>query len=308
MFGERPIADAVRAARAIATNQVARFLPRTYVQMTGETGRGRGHMTAQDVADYHARCFDDYLAQLGVDRGGAAALLGGRRVLEYGPGDVPGVALLFVAYGAERVACVDRFPLMRRDGFAAEVLTRLLESLPSGARSRADRCFIERGEPRSGLAAEPIVYAVRSDGLLGEAASVGLVVSRAVLEHVNDLPATFRDMRQALAADGVALHLVDLKSHGLHRRNPLDFLTWPDWLWALMYSSKGVPNRLRPRAYREAARAAGLEVTAMSPTGRASPADVAEVRPRLADAFRTMPDDELAWLGFWMVCRPAPDR
>jgi SAM-dependent methyltransferase len=131
---------------------------------------------------------------------------------------------------------------------------------------------------------------------------MGLVVSRAVLEHVNDLPATFRDMRRALAPDGVALHLVDLKSHGLHRRNPLDFLTWPDVLWTLMYSCKGVPNRLRPGDYRAAAQAAGLEIASMVATGRARREDVTEVRPHLAAPFRGLSDDELAWLGFWMVC------
>lgn len=308
MFGERPIADAVRAARAIATNQVARFLPDAYVEMTGETGRGRAAMTAQDIADYHARCFDDYLAQLGTDRGGAAARLAGRHVLEYGPGDVPGVALLFVAYGAASVTCVDRFPLMRADGLAGEALARLFDALPAEPRERAGRCFVRHGDPRSGLAAGPIVYSVRPDGLLGESASMGIVVSRAVLEHVNDLPGTFHDMRAALAPDGVALHLVDLKSHGLHRRNPLDFLTWPDRLWTLMYSCKGVPNRLRPGAYRDAARAAGLEIVAMSPTGRARAEDVAEVRPHLAAPFRGLPDDDLAWLGFWIVCRPAAGR
>jgi hypothetical protein len=155
------------------------------------------------------------------------------------------------------------------------------------------------------LADDPIRYVVRPSGLLGERAPMGLVVSRAVLEHVNDLPATFRDMRAALAPDGLAVHLVDLKSHGLQRRNPLDFLTWPEWLWTSMYSCKGVPNRLRPDAYRDAARAAGLEVVSMVPTGHARPEDIAEVRPHLAARFRHLPDDDLGWLGFWLVCRPS---
>jgi SAM-dependent methyltransferase len=306
MYGERPLADAVRAARAIATNQVARFMPSAYLDMTGETGRGRGNMSADAIADYHARCFDDYLAELGIDRAHAPAALAGKHVLEYGPGDVPGVALLFVAYGAASVTCIDRFALVRNDGLAADVLGRLYAALSRPERERAARCFSVPGDASAPLAEGPIRYVVRPSGLLGEEASMALVVSRAVLEHVNDLRATFRDMRRALAPDGVALHLVDLKSHGLHRRNPLDFLTWPDWLWTMMYSCKGVPNRLRPGAYRDAAREAALQITSMTPTGRARPEDIAEVRPHLAAPFRGEPDEELGWSGFWLACRPVP--
>lgn len=306
MYGERPLADAVRAARAIATNQVARLMPAAYLDLTGETGRGRERMSADEIADYHARCFDDYLGELGVDRAHAPAAFAGKHVLEYGPGDVPGVALLFVAYGAASVTCIDRFSLVRDARLAADVLGRLYAALSRPERERAARCFSVSGDPTTPLAPEPIRYVVRPGGLLGEDAAMALVVSRAVLEHVNDLPATFRDMRRALAPDGVGLHLVDLKSHGLHRRNPLDFLTWPDWLWTMMYSCKGVPNRLRPGAYRHAARAAGLEITSMTPTGRARAEDIAEVRPHLAAPFRGVPDDELGWSGFWLACRPLP--
>jgi len=308
MFGERPLADAVRVARAIATNQIARFMPAAYVDMTGETGRGRDRMDSADIASYHLRCFDDYLDQLGLDQVSARAVLAGRRVLEYGPGDVPGVAMLFVAHGAASVTCVDRFPLARGGELAAQVLARLLDGLPEDARSRAAACFRRPGDTHSGFAPERIRYLVRPSGLLNERASMDLIVSRAVLEHVNDLDATFRDMRAALAPDGIAVHLVDLKSHGLHRRNPLDFLTWPEWLWSLMYSHKGMPNRKRPMAYRDAARAAGLEITAMTPTGLARAQDLIEVRPRLAAGLRDLPDDELAWLGFWLHCRPAAVR
>lgn len=303
MYGERPLADAVRAARAIATNQIARFMPAAYVEMTGETGRGRVPMNIAEIARYHERCFDDYLDQLGLDRASAPAALAGRSVLEYGPGDVPGVAMLFVAYGADSVTCVDRFPLARGGELAAQVLSMLLEGLPAAARSRGETCFRRTGDARSGLARDRIRYEVRPDGLFNERAAMGLIVSRAVLEHVNDLPAIFRDMRLALAPDGTAVHLVDLKSHGLHRRNPLDFLTWPDWLWSLMYSHKGMPNRARPQAYRRAARSAGFEILAMTPTGYARPEDLTEIRPRLPRAFRDLPDEELTWLGFWLRCR-----
>jgi hypothetical protein len=70
-----------------------------------------------------------------------------------------------------------------------------------------------------------------------------------------------------------------------------------------MYSAKGVPNRLRVNAYRDAIAQSGLELIAMKPTLRASPDDVRAVRPELAAQFRNLSDEDLSWLGFWLVCR-----
>jgi hypothetical protein len=96
---------------------------------------------------------------------------------------------------------------------------------------------------------------------------------------------------------------VDLRSHGLHRSNPLDFLTWPDWLWSLMYSGKGVPNRWRVDRYRRDLAEQALQVLRLTPTTLAEPRDVAAVRPYLAEQFRALSDEDLSWLGFWLVCR-----
>jgi len=132
---------------------------------------------------------------------------------------------------------------------------------------------------------------------------VDLVFSRAVLEHVNNLQASFHDMYAALKPGGIAIHLVDLKSHGLHRDNPLDFLAWPSWLWSMMYSAKGVPNRLRVDAYRKAVAQSGFDLIEMKPTLLASAEDIQAVRPQLADCFKSLSDEDLSCLGFWLVCR-----
>src|SRR4029079_6621421 len=105
------------------------------------------------------------------------------------------------------------------------------------------------------------------------------------LEHVNDLSATFADMNRALSNDGLAVHEVDLKSHGLHRLNPLDFLTWPPRLWFWMYGHKGVPNRLRVNHYRSVVMNSGFETVLMRPTLLAEEREVPDVRPHLASPF-----------------------
>lgn len=302
MYGRNPADDLKRAARAILTDQLARWAPGFYVKVTGQTGRGAEEDSVGEVADYFHQCFKDYFEVLQVPPENVPSFLSGKRVLEYGPGDVPGVALLMVAYGAESVTCVDRFPLVTLSPKNIEIMKLLLESLTGEPRQRAADCFLKNGQPSSGFSPR-IHYLVRPSGLSGLHAAFDLVISRAVLEHVNDLSATFADMYQALRNDGVAVHEVDLKSHGLHRLNPLDFLTWPSRLWLWMYGHKGVPNRLRVNHYREVILDSGFETILMRPTLLAQEYDVIDVRPHLASPFRDISDEDLSWLGFWMVLR-----
>lgn len=306
MYGQNPKDDIKRAARAILTDQLARWAPRFYVRLTGQTGRGAEGDSAREVADYFKRCFAEYFGVLQVWPENISTFLSGKQVLEYGPGDVPGVALLMVAHGAESVTCVDRFPLLTLTPKNTEIMELLLDSLAGEARQRADGCFLEKGRPSSGFSPR-IRYLIRPSGLSGFRDAVDLVISRAVLEHVDDLPATLADMYQALREGSVAVHEVDLKSHGLHRRNPLDFLTWPPHLWLWMYAHKGVPNRLRVNHYREAITASGLNALLMRPTLLAEKKDMEEVRPYLALPFQNISDEDLAWLGFWMVLKKSTD-
>jgi len=292
-----------RIAQATLTNQIARFVPSLYVQLTGQTGRGAGEVRLEEVGAYFETCFNEYFEQLGVSKSEQADYLHGKRMLEYGPGDVPGVAMLMVAHGANQVLCVDRFPLIRMSPKNVQIVKLMLERLPPVLRERAEACFRQAAQPQSGFDSRFIDYLVRPSGLSGLENEVDLVFSRAVLEHVNDLPATFRDIYAALKPGGMAIHLVDLKSHGLHRENPLDFLCWSTWLWSLMYSEKGVPNRLRVNAYRDAVAQSGLEILLLKPTLLASPGEVLAIRSELATPFKDLSEEDLSWLGFWLVCR-----
>lgn len=292
-----------RVVQATLTNQIARYAPALYVRLTGQTGRGAGEVDLDEVGDYFQTCFEDYFEKLGVGKLDRAEYLRGKRILEYGPGDLPGVAIVMVAHGADRMVCVDRFPLVGMSPKNIQIAKIMLERLSLSLRDRAESCFRQAAQPESGFDPKFIDYLIRPSGLSGLVNEVGVVISRAVLEHVNDLPATFQDMYAALKPGGIAIHLVDLKSHGLHRQNPLDFLNWPTWLWSLMYSAKGVPNRLRANAYRDAVAQSGFELVSMTPTVLASPDDVRAVRPDLAKPFRGLPDDDLSWLGFWLICR-----
>jgi len=305
MSGQYLLDDARRFIHATLSNQIAKVSPTLYARLTRQTGRGYAPESARQAADYFEACFRDYFEVLGVPEKAVAAYLSGKQLLEYGPGDVPGVALLMIAHGAERITCVDRFALVSMTQKNADTLLELLWRLDNRARGRASECFRQPGNPFSGFNPERIRYLIQPSGLSGLHSEVDLVFSRAVLEHVNNLDATFADMARALRADGILLHQVDLKSHGLHRRNPLDFLTWPPAVWSWMHSHKGVPNRWRPDRYRDAMRRIGFETLLMRPTEVVDASVVDEVRPHLARPFKSLSDADLSWLGFWLLGRRA---
>lgn len=295
--------ELVRVAKAVASNQLARLAPSVYVRLTGQTGRGSEAESAADIAAYAQRCFDEYFDKLGVAPTDIHRFLHGSSLLEYGPGDLPAVAALMVAGGAARVRCVDRFPLVRLSRKNVDAMLALRPGLAPDAQQRLDAVFAEAGRPDSGLRAGSIDYLVRPGGSSGLRGEIDLVYSRAVLEHVDDLEASLADMVAAMKPGAQAIHLVDLRSHGLHRSNRLDFLSWSPATWQLMYSAKGFPNRWRIDRYRELLARLPVDVLRLEPTERASPAEVAQVRPLLAEPFRALGDEDLAWLGFWLVFR-----
>jgi SAM-dependent methyltransferase len=296
--------ELVRIARAIATNQVARFMPGAYVRLTGQTGRGDSSQeTAQDIAAYFLRCVEDYLDFGRVPPDQRGSFFSGLCIVEYGPGDFPGVAIVMLARGARRVWCVDRFPMVRLSPKNLAVLQALLSLLEAPERARVETSLRDPARPEEGFRPEVLGYEVRPHGFSGLHETADLTLSRAVLEHVDDLPGTFADMLQALRPGGIAWHLVDLKSHGLHRRNPLDFLCWSPGLWSAMYSHKGVPNRWRIDRYRTILEALNLQSLRLEPTLRATPEQVADVRSALAEPFRGLSDADLACLGCWIGFR-----
>lgn len=293
----------MRVGVALVTNQLARFAPKLYMRLTHETGRGAAETDGLEVAKYFIRCFEDYKVQLGVNTAGVAGYLDGKRVLEYGPGDILGVALLMYAHGAACVTCVDKFPLASLSSKNVGVYSHILQSLRGAQRRRADSAFVVEGNPASGFKPEAVQYLVTESGLSGARGAYDLIISRAVLEHVNDLERTMMDIQRGMKPGGVSMHQVDLKSHGLDRYVPFDFLTWPTPLYRLMYSHKGFPNRWRVGKYRALAEQANLVVKELVPTALLGSEKVEVIRPKLAKELLPVTAEELSWLGFWLVLR-----
>ena len=141
--------------------------------------------------------------------------LAGKRILEVGPGDNLGVALLLAAAGARRVVCLDRFDVLRDERRNREVYRGL-----AGATTR-EFGDAERHLDASGALASPVIesrsgVAIEQAVALFPPGSFDVILSRAALEHVYDLDAAWRSMDELLAPGGVMLHKVDFRNHGLY--------------------------------------------------------------------------------------------
>lgn len=71
------------------------------------------------------------------------------------------------------------------------------------------------------------------------------IVSRSVLEHVDDPKKVLEKMFKALNPGGLLIHKVDLRDHGMFGAYDysLRFLEIPRWLYKLMTYGSGYPNR-----------------------------------------------------------------
>lgn len=139
------------------------------------------------------------------------------------------------------------------------------------------------------------------NGLSGESNCYDLIISRAVLEHVNNLEETMLDIKRSLRDSGISLHQVDLKSHGLDRYVDFDFLTWPSFIYNLMYSHKGYPNRLRVNRYKELAEKSNLSIKELISIDRLNMEKIDLIYNKLDKEFRNVSPEELSCLGFWLV-------
>lgn len=277
-------------------------------------------------------CYSVWLRHL-VKAGEANLPTAPASVAELGPGDSFGIGLAAMLSGVDRYYALDarphaevtrnlavldalhelfarrapipdetEFPFVRPSlsnyAFPAQLLTeeRLARAL-APERVAAIRHEL-RGQPQS--AGVAITYAApwSAAGVIRPQA-VDLIVSQAVLEHVEDVLGTYRALHQWLRPAGFMSHAIDFKSHGLTR----------DWnghwtvgaaAWKLLRGRRPyLINRLSHSAHVRALRQAGFRVVAETVTEGPPLA-----RAALAPEFAGLPDDDLCIDGTFVLAVP----
>ena len=129
--------------------------------------------------------------------------------------------------------------------------------------------------------------------------AVDLIFSQAVLEHVEDVPSTYRALHRWLRPAGVMSHAIDFKSHGL-TRDWNGHWTVDGGTWKLVRGRRPyLINRLPHSAHLQALRQAGFRVVAETVTEGPPVA-----RPALAPEFAGLPDEDLRIDGAFVLAVP----
>lgn len=292
------------------------------------TGVGATLDKPEQRVGYSRNAFEGVLKNGGLER----AELAGLRVLELGPGEDLCVALRFLAAGAARVSCMDRFTFHSTPAWERDVYRLLLADVGEDGREQLAGIAFPGGELRAD--GERLEVA-RGVGIEEGAERLrdrrfDLIVSVAVLEHVYDLAASLRAMDALLVPGGLMVHQVDLRDHGMFSgggRHPLEFLTIHERVYRLMSSHTGAPNRERIGVYRELLAGLGHQTTIKVTNvggGRkdlvpyreriavgaeidpALAASIERMRGRLAPRFAPLPVEELATTGILIRSRKPP--
>lgn len=229
--------------------------------------------------------------------------LAGLRVLEIGPGATLGAPVLLACAGAD-VGIADRFPAQWDPEFHPAFFEALLERVRErGSRfGEPIRRLLRAGGFDPGVVAS---YELSAEETHRIGIAFDLVLTNAVLEHVNDLQVTVANLARLTARGGYGFHQVDLRDHRDFAR-PLEFLTMAshdfDALRAACFCECG--GRWRASEISAIFEEAGLAVE-RQPNLWAEREYLVDVRPRLQPEFAALPHADLATLSALFVTHRA---
>lgn len=204
------------------------------------TSSGTTHtpLSTSESLDYIENVFKDYQHVSGCNQWSGT-------LAELGPGDQAGVACLFVANGIERADLADRFYSMRDHEKQKIIHDALQEKHPKVPSMNNDGTI--EGIHR--------FYGAEASGekFFKTHSHYDVIISRSVLEHVDEPEAVLENMYKALKPNGLLIHKVDLRDHGMMTpySQDISYLGIPKWLYTAMVKGTGYPNRFLFHKYKE---------------------------------------------------------
>jgi cyclopropane fatty-acyl-phospholipid synthase-like methyltransferase len=255
----------------------------------------RGSSVLGNGVDFAASHYLDicrfYLKHLGN------AEIAGNRVCEIGGGDSLASADMLLALGATHVDLIETATITA-DATQREVLRRCAEA---GDLPNRNNVLDASGEIDP---AKVTVIPKYLEEIAGDA-RYSVMVSYDVLEHVEDVQGFFLNCHRLLLPGGVMLHKIDLSGHSFLEDPipPLDFQTYPDWLYNLMYSKYRRATRNLQGQFLDVIRSLGFTIEEIGILRGADAAYIEELRPYLRSQLRDKPVEELEALDWYVRAR-----
>lgn len=196
--------------------------------------------------------------------------LTGKVCLELGTGNSPDIAFLMLLSGASRSIMVDTEPFMKvpfQEGKEYQELVNYLSSVASD-RIKFPQLPANLDSVDLNEIAARLEY-VNFDGvhLPLPDASVDIIYSKSVLEHVRQPALLFQELRRISKPGAIHLHIVDLRDH-FHLKddntvegNWLEFLQYDEETWERKcVKTHAWCNRLRLQSWYPIVQSAGFEI------------------------------------------------
>ncbi len=224
---------------------------------------------------------------------------GNKHVLELGPGPDLGTGFVILALGAQSYTAIDKYELVSKtpENFY-KVLFEQLKGYPTYKRAQTALGQFQK----QGLS-DYFSYTCKSSfSLEFSFRKFDVLVSQAVLEHLDDVRKIFDTLRPALGTNAIMGHEVDLGTHTRWLRvlDPLNLLRYSDTTYKLLKFS-GSPNRLRMCDYQDILDQLGFEKVKTRPLIVLSGDYVKEVKPSLYKTFRSYSNKELEVKSFYLL-------
>ncbi len=295
------------------------------------SGSTMQQITVEASAIYSQQVFADFLQYGKLN----PADIEGRTVLELGPGDNVGVLLQFIAHGARRAWACDKFYSKHDREHEKKIYITLRQGLTEEQKRRFDDAVDLSGELKFNDERISYAYGVGAQDAdtLVPPGSIDILVSRGVLQEVFEIDRAFAGIDRLTAPGGYMIHKVDLRDYGMFSKigfHPREFLTISDSAYRWMAYDTDKPNRrmldyyrakMKELSYQHEAyitsiidldgyRAVQTEIiphklslTEGVDYNSEHKKAIDEIRPRLAERFRSLTDEELLAAAVFLVAR-----
>jgi hypothetical protein len=237
------------------------------------------------------------IARAAMENTPAGLDLRGKNVCEVGSGDCLAAIALFLGLGARHV---DVFEIA--DPVTNEKQLEVLKAL------RAGGLPIDLGVIRAQTMALDSERVTFHKGYMEDfkgMAVVDFMFSFSVMEHVEDLEGFYRASHRIMTPGAQMLHLVDLGGHEVFEDPlpPLDFQTYSNSMYELMYPAYHRATRRFVDEHKTAVERNGFKILDVKPTRTASEEYLNEVWPKLRGEAQARPRADVGVIEFALTAR-----
>lgn len=240
------------------------------------------------------------------------------KIAEIGPGDSCGVGLLILNDGASHVDLVDRFYSKRDVNYERDICDKLINKYPKLKSLSLNGEIPNKVKWHYGKNASAEIFFINNK-------PYDFIISCAVMEHLYDPIIALKRMAEALAPNGMLIHIVDLRDHGMFSTNfhELKFMEIPKLIYKRMTFASGRPNRVLINSYREQLELMGFQykflITSLAGVGPISPhveyteipieyrnksiEYIKSVRSKFCKDLRSVPIEDLSVSGFVLIAK-----